>query len=158
MNSSKNKLIALGMVSALLLTGCGKSSKDPIRNGSAWTQKQQDRISRMWLPARSTECQNFITIFQNFNTVINERFASSSQTGISQSIKDFKSFVSEADVALTAMASKSESKSIREYSKKFQTWIDGLSKSDNFTQEKANTLMATAKELIYNPPYDCKNP
>ena len=112
----------------------------------------------MWLPARSQECQNFITIFQNFNTIINERFASSTQSGVAQSIKDFKSFTSESAIALNQMSTATDSKSIKEYTKKFLTWINGLSKSSEFTKEKAAALLTDGKDLLYNPPYDCKNP
>ncbi|MEN9735482.1 MAG: hypothetical protein RL129_192 [Actinomycetota bacterium] len=160
MNSkSRNKAIILGIIATLsvsLLTACGAKKVDT--NSAAWTQKQQERISRMWLPARSQECQNFITIFQNFNTIINERFASSSQSGVAQSIKDFKSFTSESAIALNQMSTATDSKSIKEYSKKFLAWINGLSKSNEFTKEKAAALLTDGKDLLYNPPYDCKNP
>jgi flagellar hook-associated protein FlgK len=157
MTSGRNvKVIAIGLAALLLLTGCG--SKSPAKNTEAWTKKQQESISRMWLPARSTECQNFITIFQNFNTIINERFASSSQTGVAASVRDFKTFTKDSKLILEQMALISESKSIKEYSKKFTTWINELSNASQFTQEKAATLLTQGKELLYNPPYDCKNP
>ena len=155
----KNKALALGITSILaisLLSGCGNNKIDA--NSPEWTKKQQERISRMWLPARSTECQNFITIFQNFNTIINERLASSSQTGVAQSVKDFKQFTSDTKLILDQMILISESKSIKEYSKKFKIWIDGLANPNDFTKEKASALLGAGKELLYNPPYDCKNP
>ena len=155
----KNKALALGITSILaisLLSGCGNNKID--KNSPEWTKKQQERISRMWLPARSTECQNFITIFQNFNTIINERLASSSQTGVAQSVKDFKQFTSDTKLILDQMILISESKSIKEYSKKFKIWIDGLANPNDFTKEKASALLGAGKELLYNPPYDCKNP
>ena len=153
------RALVLGITSILalsLLTSCGNNKVDT--NSAEWTKKQQERISRMWLPARSTECQNFITIFQNFNTIINERFASSSQSGIAQTVKDFKSFTTETDLILDQMILISESKSIKEYSKKFKSWINGLSNPQDFTKEKASKLLADGKDLLYNPPYDCKNP
>jgi hypothetical protein len=152
----KVKVIAFGLTALLLLTGCG--SKSPAKNSDAWTAKQQQNISKMWLPVRSNECQNFVTIFQNFNSIINERFSSSSQSGVAASVRDFKAFTAESKLILQQMEKTSQSKSIREYSTKFISWIDALSVSQQLSQDKAAALLTGGKDLLYNPPYDCKNP
>ena len=155
-SASKMKVIGLGMASLLLLTGCG--SKNPGTNSDAWTAKQQKSISDRWLPARSMECQLFVNMFQNFNTVIAERSTATTSAQATQSIKDFKSFTNEASLALVQEISITKSKNIKEYAQRFQKFVQGLADSKNFDQSKAHSLLIEAKWLVYNPPYDCVNP
>lgn len=67
-SARKMKVLGLAISTVLLATGCG--SKSPATNSDAWTSQQQNSISKRWLPARSLECQLFINMFQNFNTVL----------------------------------------------------------------------------------------
>ena len=155
-SASKVKVIGLGMAALLLLTGCG--SKNPGTTSDAWTAKQQESISKRWLPARSMECQLFINMFQNFNTVIAERSTATTNAQASQSIADFKSFTNEATLALNQELKVTKSKSVKEYAQRFLKFVQGLADSKNFDQSKAQNLLIEAKWLIYNPPYDCVNP
>ena len=100
MNSGRKvKIVGLALATLLLLTGCG--GKNPAKNSDAWTAKEQNNISKKWLPARSQECQLFINIFQNFNTVIAERSTATSNVQKSMAIRDFQGFTNQATLALT---------------------------------------------------------
>ena len=148
-------LLAILSTSALILTACGKN---PANSKEAWTAKEQKNISNKWLPARSAECQLFINMFQNFNTVISERMASTNNTQAAQAIKDFQAFTTEANLALTEELKVTKSSNIKTYVTRFQKFITGLTDTKGFTQQKASDLLTEAKWLVYNPPEDCVNP
>ena len=152
----KAKVFGLGLTALLVLTGCGSSN--PSTNSDAWTAKQQNNISKKWLPARSLECQLFVNIFQNFNTVIAERSTATSNVQKSIAIRDFQSFTNEATLALNQELKVTKSKNIKDYTTRFLKFVTGLADSKNFNQGTAQSLLIEAKWLIYNPPYDCANP
>ena len=156
-SSNKNKVIALGLALSLtFLTACG--TKQPDKKSAAWNKKEQDRISRMWLPPRSDVCQNFVTIFTTFNLLISQRMGSKTKAEAENTVKQYTSFIAEADMVLTAVIAQSKEKDLKDYAIRFKKFILGLADSKNFSKEKASALMTEAKELIYNPPVDCKNP
>ena len=157
-STSKNKAIAFGAVlslTAIVLSGCGSN---PTKNSEAWTAKQQKSISNKWLPARSQECQLFINMFQNFNTVISERMSATTNEQASQAIKDFQSFTNEATLALNQEIKLTHSDNIKTYAQRYLKFIGGFSDAKNFDQKKASALLLEAKWLVYNPPTDCVNP
>lgn len=155
-SARKMKALGLAISTVLLATGCG--SKSPATNSDAWTAQQQNSISKRWLPARSLECQLFINMFQNFNTVIAERSTAGTNAQAAAAIKDFQSFTNEATLALNQEIKVTKVKNIKEYSQRFLKFVTALADSKNFDQSKAQNLLIEAKWLIYNPPYDCSNP
>ena len=157
-SANKTKYFAMGtamLLFAVTLTSCGSN---PAKNSDAWTAKQQKSISNKWLPVRSQECQLFVNMFQNFNTVISERSTATTNAQAEQAIKDFQSFTSDATLALNQEIKVTKSESNKVYAERFLKFVTGFTDSKNFNQKKASDLLLEAKWLIYNPPTDCVNP
>ena len=152
----KVKIVGLTLATLLLLTGCG--GKNPAKNSDTWTAKEQNNISKKWLPARSQECQLFINIFQNFNTVIAERSTATSNVQKSMAIRDFQGFTSQATLALNQEIKITKSNNVKEYAQRYLKFVTNLADTKNFDQNKSKNLLMEAKWLLYNPPYDCSNP
>ena len=157
MNSRRKvKIVGLALATLLLLTGCG--GKNPAKNSNAWTAKEQNNISKKWLPARSQECQLFINIFQNFNTVIAEKSTATSNVQKNIADRDFQGFTSQATLALTQEIKITKSNNIKDYAQRYLKFVTNLADTKNFDQKKSESLLMEAKWLLYNPPYDCSNP
>ena len=157
-SAKKSKVIALGAIFTALVVGLSGCGSNPAKNSDAWTAKQQKSISNKWLPVRSQECQLFIDMFQNFNTVISERSTATTNEQAAKAIRDFQSFTSEATLALNQEIKFTKSEGNKAYAQRFLKFVTGFTDAKNFNQKKASDLLLEAKWLIYNPPTDCINP
>mgnify|MGYP003347484811 CR=1 FL=1 len=113
-------LLAMLSTSTLILTACGKN---PATSKEAWTAKEQKNISNKWLPARSAECQLFINMFQNFNTVIAEKSTATSNVQKNIADRDFQGFTSQATLALTQEIKITKSNNIKDYAQRYLKFV-----------------------------------
>ena len=135
----KVKIVGLTLATLLLLTGCG--GKNPAKNSDTWTAKEQNNISKKWLPARSQECQLFINIFQNFNTVIAEQSTATSNVQKSMAIRDFQGFTSQATLALTQEIKITKSNNIKDYAQRYLKFVTNLADTKHFDQDRKSTRL-----------------
>jgi hypothetical protein len=150
-------LFIVGLISTLLISACGNSSKDSASNLKQWTPEEAEKVAALWMPAKTKECEAIIATFQEMQRVLGAVVLAPSPTERTKALTELDTTTKDAVALIELINTSTSDFSIKAYTGKLKTLLPKIAQTSSSSDKEMIDTLTAWKNLIGNPPQTCRN-